>query len=133
MPLTSDLIRISVVAGMPSGKLTLIRRRPTVEVTGRGQRAVVGAQSCGRRRKRRWLVSRGAIKLAPLLSPTVVVAAMTHATAGSTEGEKCKCAHAKREPNPVAAELFHSGAPSVSEAVLPRDQITKTLPAPRTR
>jgi hypothetical protein len=135
MPLTSNLTRIGVVAGMLSGKRTLIRRRSTVDVTGRGQRAVVGAQS--NRRCREWRSYRiaSAIILIALLSTTVVVTAMAHATAASAGGEKYKCAHAKREPNPVAAEPIHCGVPSMSGTILARvgsPQPKDSVPAPTT-
>jgi hypothetical protein len=114
MPLTSYLTRISVVAGMLSDKLTLIRRRRTVDVTGRGQRAVVGAQSYGRCREWRSYRIARAIILIALLTTTVVVTAMAHATAASAESEKYECAHAKREPDPVAAKPVHRIFPSVA-------------------
>lgn len=128
MPLTSNLTRISVVTGMLSGKRALIRRRRTVDVTGRGQRAVVGVQSYGRCRE--WRSDRIArtIILIPLPSAPVVVTAMAYATAASAGGEKCECAHAKRDPNPVAAEPIHCGVPSVSGTFLAR----AGSPGPRT-
>ena len=96
MPLTSNLTRISVVAGMLSGKRALIRRRRTVDVTGRGQCAVVGAQSCGRCREWRSDRIARAIILISLPSATVVVTAMAHATAAPAGGEKYECAHTER-------------------------------------
>jgi hypothetical protein len=128
MPLTSNLTRIRVAAGMLSGKHTLIRRRRTVDVTGRGQCAVVGAQSCGRCREWRSDHIARAIILIALLTTTVIVTAMAHATAASAGGEKCECAHAKRDPNPIAAEPIHCGVPSVNRTILAR----AGSPRPRT-
>jgi hypothetical protein len=120
MPLTSILTRISVVASILCGKRTLIRQRRTVDMTGRGQHAVVGAQSYGRCREWRSDRIARAIILIALLTTTVVVTAMAHATAASAGGEKCECAHAKRDPNPVAAEPIHCDVPSVSGTILAR-------------
>ena len=52
-----------------------------------------------------------AITMVGLVMPTVAV---THATTASAGGEKCECAHAKREPNPIAAEPIHRIVPSVA-------------------
>ena len=130
MPLTSNLTRTTVVAGMLEGTRTLIRRRRTVDVIGRGQRSGLGAHACGRRRKRPYRCFARAIRLLPLASPTMVVTAMTHSTPTPAEGEKCERAYAKREPNPVTAKPVHRAAPSVSGTVLVAPRITKTRNLP---
>lgn len=62
---------------------------------------------------------RGGGHIGPLLTETVVVTAPAHATAAAAESEKCEGAHAKREPDPIAAKPIPCGVPFVAEPSSP--------------
>lgn len=83
-----------------------------MHVTRRWRGCAPGAQSGSGRRERRNRRLAAGIILVPLALPPMIVTAMAHPATAPAKAEQCEGTHAKRQPNPIAAEPVHRIAPS---------------------
>jgi hypothetical protein len=109
MAARSGLTWGTIVGGMLGGQPSLACQGSAVHVASRWRQRVLGARFGSGRERRIHRLATGII-LVPLAVPPMIVTAMAHATATSTEHEDCGCA--KRKPDPVAIEPIHRIAPS---------------------